>query len=396
MNVELHNYFEQIKNSNSKNIIIYGAGKVGTRLYELCLEQKINITLFCVTNLEHNLKEVKGVKVCAFNQLETMGYHPEDTLILIGVKELGESKIGKMLKDSKWKKFIPLPNYNIVEDYDRLIRPEMEITTKIGCSVNCKYCPQKNLIHSYFKSNSDRKIMFSLEDFKICLDKLPSNTLVDFAGFGEPFLNPDAIELMEYACNKGFEITLYTTLVGLQKENLNRVLAIPFKEVVLHVADNEGFAAIPVTEEYLYLLDAFLNEKKADGTLFVDDVNCQCTPHPEVIKKTKGRYKVYRELMDRAGNLVGDEYKDLIKADKHGPIICMGMKELNHNILLPDGTVVLCCNDFSLQHVLGNLLEQSYSDIMNSTIIKNIKQAMLNDDGSKTLLCRKCAYAKEL
>ena len=100
--------------------------------------------------------------------------------------------------------------------------------------------------------------------------------------------------------------------------------------------------------------------------------------------------------MDRAGNLVGDEYKDLIKADKHGPIICMGMKELNHNILLPDGTVVLCCNDFSLQHVLGNLLEQSYNDIMDSEIIKKIKHAMLNDDGSKTLLCRKYAYAKEL
>lgn len=396
MNVELKDYFKQIKNSNFKNIIIYGAGKVGKCLYDLCLEQGININLFCVTTLECNPKEVKGIKVCEFNKLETIGYNAEDTLILIGIKELGESKIKKILKNSKWKNFIPLPEYNFWGNYDNLIRPEMEITTKIGCSVNCKYCPQKNLLHSYFKNKSDRKTMFSLEDFKICLDKLPSNTIVDFAGFGEPFLNPNAIEMMRYACDSGFEIVMYTSLVGLKKENLNEVLSIPFKEVVLHVADNQGYATIPVTDEYLYCLEAFLEAKKENGKLFVDDINSQCTPHSDVLKRTKGRFKIYRELIDRAGNLVGDEYKDLTKADKHGPIICSGMKELNHNVLLPDGTVVLCCNDFSLQHVLGNLLEEEYSDIMNGKIIKSIKNAMLNDDGSKDLLCRKCAYAKEL
>lgn len=396
MSIELKDYFKQIKSSNSKKIVIYGAGKIGTHLYKLCLEQEINIDLFCVTNLECNPKEIKGIKVCEFGELEAMGCNPKNTLILIGVKEFGESKIEKMLENSEWKRFISLPQYNIVENYDRLIRPEMEITTKIGCSVNCKYCPQKNLIHSYFKNKSNRKTMFSVQDFKICLDKLPLNTVIDFAGFGEPFLNSDAIEMMEFACDSGFETILYTSLVGLKKEDLKRVLSIPFAEVVLHVADNQGYATIPVTNEYLYCLDAFLEAKKEDGTLFVDDINSQCTPHPDVLKRTKGRFKIYRELIDRAGNLVGDEYKDLTKADKHGPIICSGMKELNHNVLLPDGTVVLCCNDFSLQHVLGNLLEEQYSDIMNSKIIKNIKKAMLNDDGSKDLLCRKCAYAKEL
>lgn len=31
----------------------------------------------------------------------------------------------------------------------------LEITTKIGCKVNCKFCPQNLLIKNYFSNSND-------------------------------------------------------------------------------------------------------------------------------------------------------------------------------------------------------------------------------------------------
>lgn len=66
-------------------------------------------------------------------------------------------------------------------------------------------------------------------------------------------------------------------------------------------------------------------------------------------------------MSDRAGNL---ENKDNKLASKHlsGKIACSRSRILNHNVLLPDGSLVLCCNDFGLDYVLGNLNTDTYDD----------------------------------
>ena len=61
----------------------------------------------------------------------------------------------------------------------------IEITTKIGCPVQCKYCPQDKLIANY---KSD-KTMMDFKDFRRWIDKVPTHVRVDFSGMCEPFLN---------------------------------------------------------------------------------------------------------------------------------------------------------------------------------------------------------------
>lgn len=94
----------------------------------------------------------------------------------------------------------------------------------------------------------------------------------------------------------------------------------------------------------------------------------------------------------------GTLYDNLIKATKirKGKISCsLCGKALNHNILLPDGRVLLCCMDYGMKHVLGNLMEQSYEEIMNGKEINKIKDA-INGDESIDVLCRGCSSATEI
>ena len=119
--------------------------------------------------------------------------------------------------------------------------------------------------------------------------------------------------------------------------------------------------------------------------------NCQSEPSEEVMAITAGKLKIYGELSDRAGN-VKDKDNRLVSKHTSGKIFCSRSKKLNHNVLLPDGSLVLCCSDFGLEYVLGNLNTDTYEDIQNSDVIKRVI-ANMNSDSNETVICRKCIFA---
>ena len=43
---------------------------------------------------------------------------------------------------------------------------------------------------------------------------------------------------------------------------------------------------------------------------------------------------------------------------------CNCVEDLYHNVLLPNGNVSLCCEDYNLEHIIGNLFEEEYNEIV--------------------------------
>ena len=82
----------------------------------------------------------------------------------------------------------------------------------------------------------------------------------------------------------------------------------------------------------------------------------------------------YYQMYSRAGNLhreallkpqlvtLKDRWNAIEHADKNRTCGCD--EHLYHNVLLPNGDVSLCCMDYGLEHIIGNLYEQSYEDII--------------------------------
>ena len=99
------------------------------------------------------------------------------------------------------------------------------------------------------------------------------------------------------------------------------------------------------------------------------------------------------ELNDRAGNMEVDNV--VAKKQKYGAITCMrSNNRLDNNVLLPDGTVILCCMDYALKHILGNLQNDSYKNILNSKESMRIREGLQNE--SINILCRKCATSANI
>lgn len=273
----------------------------------------------------------------------------------------------------------------------------MEITTQIGCAINCMYCPQKLLLREYYKeyiNGKKRAGVLSFENFKICIDKLPKETRIDFSGMCEPWLNSQCTKMVLYAHKKGHIISIYTTLVGMTVEDYLKIRLIPFENVIIHIPDSENNSHIAITEEYSLLLKKIIEDVKL-GIFSVDNFSCHGDVDERIKKIIKtSNLQVHSELHDRAGNV--NNKNDISNKVSIGKFICSASgTKLNRNVLLPDGSVTLCCMDYGLKHVLGNLLTQDYNEISNCKEKEKIRLEMRGENNSD-ILCRKCIVAYKI
>lgn len=261
----------------------------------------------------------------------------------------------------------------------------LEFSLTIGCQMDCRYCPQKLLLQKYYGNSPKRAAKLSLENFKKALTQVREGAEISFAGMSEPFANPECADMIVYAHEQGYKISLLTTAVGMRMEDYEKIKGIPFDSFVLHIPDEEMNAKIPITAEYLQVFRLVVNNIKTDY------YSCHGTVHPKVadiIDKTK---YAGIELANRAGNLDLAEYKPRGRID--GRIVCYHGSEHQVGgwapVMFPDGTLVLCCMDYGMKHPLGNLLEQSWEEIEKEEEFLKFKRGL--DDDREDILCRTCS-----
>lgn len=269
--------------------------------------------------------------------------------------------------------------------------PALDITLVMGCKLNCDYCPQDKLIRRYYENTKKRKKKLSFEDFKIVLEKVEEGATIGFAGLSEPFMNEECSDMIVYAYERGYKISLYTTLVGMKMEDIEKLKGIKFDRLVLHIPDEEYRSKFNIDKEYLRILEEF------HKNFSINFYSCHGKVHPEV--KSIIDLKKYRDFkpQNRAGNLEKEEFD---KINWKGKIACYrawsseAWSVTFTPEMLPDGTLLFCCQDYGLKHQIGNLVEQAWEEIQNGKEFQKVV-AGFKDDTIDTL-CRTCSCAKRL
>lgn len=390
LNLEVGTLYDAVQGlkEKTKRVYIYGGGLYGRNIQSMLEKRGINVDGYVVTtgaeNQKANLPIINIEEVIYDNIGLVIGMNPQNAR---KAEEYLQSHMFDMAKVVRGGVYLDKTNKR--EDKDEVGR--LEITTRIGCKVNCKYCPQSTLVKKYYENNQKRASLMSIETFETCLSKVPQDCIISFCGMSEPFLNPDCITMMRMACQTGRRVELFTTLVGATEEDVQALLKLPIYYVTLHVADRYQYANIPVTEEYLRNMELLVSAKKEDGTPFINLCNAQEEADEKVLSVLGDNYEVLTTLHDRAGNL--NTASLVSRETPEGSIYCtMCGKQLNHNVLLPDGTVVLCCMDYGMQHVLGNLEEDSYDEVIHGAHAEYIRHGM-ETDFDADILCRQCSFA---
>jgi hypothetical protein len=261
--------------------------------------------------------------------------------------------------------------------------PAIEITTTIPCKNMCVYCPQSTLLKKYGRQDQ----FMTFDTLKQCLSTIPKNVEIHFSGFAECFLNPLCTSFMKYVVENNYShIILYTTLVGLKYEQIDEIKDIQFETMCLHLPDNNGYMKCNVSDEYVRIVQKFL-EVFPQCTSIV----CYGPLHSKLVPVIKNHHGGI--LHSRANNLI-DAPQNKRLSGKIGCGATGCTRPLDRVELLPNGNVSLCCMDYGLKHIIGNLLTDTWKSLFKSKAYQYIEQGL--DDDILDILCRTCQEARQL
>jgi hypothetical protein len=260
--------------------------------------------------------------------------------------------------------------------------PTLEITTMMGCPMQCTFCPQDKLVANY---PADAVRALSLDKFKEILAKVPRHVRIDFSGMAEPWANRHATGMLEHTLLDGRNVAVYTTLQGMHDPEAVvsslRFHSSQVEVVVVHLPDARGnMRGFRYSEQYRRSLELFRGLR---------DVRFM------TMGESAGPVDMRWNPITRAGNLDLQRIEDQpIVPDPvyRTPVSCSFTPFYDQNVLLPNGDVVLCCMDYSVKHKLGNLLEQDYYDIFRSDALARLHAENMRGDGDS--LCHTCSRAK--
>ena len=234
---------------------------------------------------------------------------------------------------------------------------DLNVCTQIGCSVNCKFCPQDVIVEKY---TGERRM--SLAGFKSLIETVPAHVAIIFCGVSEPFLNPDCTCMILHAYKKGHPVQIYSTLTNLSMEDVKTICDFPLERFVLHLPDSQENAKIPITAEYKEVLPYILTH--VDNIQFVSMNGLFESNHYEDMarKNVERKYngKIYCNLLDN-------------------PVYC----------LEPNGEVDMCCMARIFTGNIGSLYKESFQDILKRHEI--VAERMATDPNSA---CHYCAWAQ--
>lgn len=270
--------------------------------------------------------------------------------------------------------------------------PCLEVTTMVGCPLRCTFCPQDQLRAAYGKSTK----YLAVEDFARVLAKLPPYVRIDFSGMSEPWANPRATDMLRLALEAGFNVSVYTTLYGMRDEDAVIALLTEYagqvEALVLHLPDRNGnMRGFKPSGGYNERLAKFLALKDVLRFVNVMTMDAGGGAHDSLDLAALAPWCGNR----RAGTLDQDEVdgQPVEETPAHDvPLSCSFTPFYDHNVMLPNGDVVLCCMDYSVKHRIGNLITGDYWSLFTSPGMNDLRLANMHYGTNKSI-CRKCTRA---
>jgi len=281
----------------------------------------------------------------------------------------------------------------------------LEMSVQVGCGMMCGYCPQTEYIKRY-KELFDKRHKLSYEYFLSIVNNIPIGTVIHWTGFTEPFDSVDFELISRYLYDRGHKQLISTTLYGRKSSQSFFVdNLIMFSEgVSLHLPDESGLMKGSFDDKYVNYVDSVLKQLISIGeinySLFLIgekfhskielllDGYLEQIPQEKIIKAKylNTRNKIVKPM---EYNLLSSEDEQI----KEGSFYC-SYRRLNQGVLLPNGSIVLCCQDYNLDMILGSLEEFSLDELYN--IIEKDND-MANDFCSGNFYpCTKCEHYKNI
>ena len=126
-----------------------------------------------------------------------------------------------------------LPDLNTLKDHFLFFAPGLDwvqVEVSSFCNASCLYCP-----HTVFQSAWINRHL-SLATFQKLLPALSRAKLVYLQGWGEPFLNPDFLDMLKLAKNAGCRVGTSTNGVLLDEKMIKKLIELGLDVIAFSLA----------------------------------------------------------------------------------------------------------------------------------------------------------------
>ena len=295
----------------------------------------------------------------------------------------------------KYEKIIEESKSYIYSEFPKII----EFQTNSFCNGNCIVCPYSNMdIKSVKMSNNTLKNILT----EIANNKNKIERVIPYLN-NEPSFDKRMINILRYLKSNKIFVELSTNMSMWTKEELDFIvkekLVDDFR--ISFFADNKELYHIMMpglnfdsnVEKINYFLNT--NNNKIDT-----EIVAIMLPHLNVKKIRDGLKILFNNprihlfgFVDRCGKVKG--FKNDLEINKDSKLIgCSLKRPFERCCIYADGNVVLCSQDWAKEVILGNVNDNSISEIWNSERAIEIRKIVSGENSCENdFLCNSCKLA---
>lgn len=274
------------------------------------------------------------------------------------------------------------------------------------CNLTCDFCPQTKRTAEFMDYETFAKILDQIKDHT---DSIYLHVK------GEPLLHPDLGRFLDLCKGKGFQVNITTngTLIHQVQEVLLTKPAVRQINFSLHSV--EKTLGIQRREEYWKRILSFAKEAMQKTEIFISlrlwnlnensELDFLQSINRELLDLIEKEFSWSRQKHEGTLGLKGvklgervylnQDYQfawpDLTLEEESRTGFCYGLR--HQAAILVDGTVLPCCLDSEGVLNLGNIKENTFSEIIESERAIQIIDGFTNRQAVEEL-CRKCGYRK--
>jgi len=358
----------------SRYIILEGGGQIIYDELSSVNEKEFNFNDFCIlfskkynVNIEF-VKEDVDLVIHALEKLKLITVNNETTQDYFENFSYGDT-LQEVL--------------NYYNDRNKIYKVFIELT--YDCNLRCPHCYLGTDINS-------TKMAFNFLSAKTLLDDLHELGVVELAFTGgECFLNPDTLEIIEYACSLGFLVGILTNGTLLDEKIISKLVDLPISYVRISIygskdyhdrfvgktgSFDQSFAALKLLNQHrngFGIATSVMTKPNINGLLeereIFQEFNITHKMTPVIFPTAKGDLKPtkLRLSSDQLGELLNNKI-----IDYRGSKCSAGISRLR---ITPNGDVNPC--ELFRNVNFGNIFKNNISEIINSSArmnwVKNIR-----------------------
>lgn len=263
------------------------------------------------------------------------------------------------------------------------------------CGAHCIMCPRENYSFPFG--------IMSLDCFKKVVDETHSFGIKSmiFGGFGDPLMDNYLKRRLEYVKNNYPDVRMSMINTGHLLKNENLELVCRYLDVIK--ISNYGFTKSTYERVHGGSLKYEDIKKNIDNFLSIDKNFRPFTIMtflnlPENHEEMENWKKYYLPLCERIDIWTLHNWGGEYTCKQQISVRCRRALTLSDLTFCADGSVSICCFDYNRKLIIGNIINDSFDNIINNDKTRRI-QGILGSDNvtilSSDLICKNCDQIRD-